>query len=62
MLRMTLKRSGVDTMTLVIEGAEIQLSTALELDGSIYGALRTQGRVAKDFTAISPPTKSSTKC
>ena len=25
-------------------------TTALELDGSIYGALRTQGLVAKDFT------------
>ena len=46
----TLKRSGIDTLTLAIDGAEIELPTALELGGSVYGMLRAQGLVAKDFT------------
>ena len=33
-----------------IDGAEIELPTALELGGSVYGMLRAQGLVAKDFT------------
>ena len=46
----TLKRSGIETLTLAIEDAEIRLPTALELGGSVYGMLRAQGLVAKDFT------------
>ena len=46
----TLKRSGIETLTLAIDGAEIELPTALELGGSVYGMLRAQGLVAKDFT------------
>ena len=46
----TLKRSGIETLTLAIEDAEIELPTALELGGSVYGMLRAQGLVAKDFT------------
>ena len=46
----TLHRSGIETLTLVSEGSEIELSTALELGGSVYGMLRAQGLVAKDFT------------
>ncbi len=46
----TLNRSGIETLTLVTEGREIQLSTSLELCGSVYGMLRAQGLVAKDFT------------
>ena len=45
----TLKRSGIETLTLAIDGAEIELPTALELGGSVYGMLRAQGLVAKDF-------------
>ena len=46
----TLKRSGIETLTLATDGAEIELPTALELGGSVYGMLRAQGLVAKDFT------------
>ena len=46
----TLKRSGVEALTLVTENTEIQLPTSLELGGSLYGMLRAQGLVAKDFT------------
>ena len=46
----TLNRSGVEMLTLVTEDAQIQLPTTLELCGGVYGALRAQGLVAKDFT------------
>ena len=46
----TLNRSGIETLRLATEGGEIELSTALELGGSVYGMLRAQGLVAKDFT------------
>ena len=46
----TLNRSGIETLTLMTEGREIELSTSLELGGSVYGMLRAQGLVAKDFT------------
>ena len=46
----TLKRSGIETLTLATGDGEIQLPTSLELCGSVYGMLRAQGLVAKDFT------------
>ena len=46
----TLNRSGIETLTLATGDGEIQLPTSLELCGSIYGMLRAQGLVAKDFT------------
>ena len=45
----TLNRSGLETLRLATEDGEIQLSTDLELCGSVYGMLRAQGLVAKDF-------------
>ena len=45
----TLNRSGIETLTLMTEGREIELSTSLELGGSVYGMLRAQGLVARDF-------------
>ena len=46
----TLNRSGIETLTLATEDGEIELPTELELCGSVYGMLRAQGLVAKDFT------------
>ena len=46
----TLNRSGIETLTLATWDGEIQLPTSLELCGSVYGMLRAQGLVAKDFT------------
>ena len=46
----TLHRSGIETLSLTSEGEEIRLPTSLELGGSVYGMLRAQGLVAKDFT------------
>ena len=46
----TLNRSGIETLRLATEDGEIQLFTDLELCGSVYGMLRAQGLVAKDFT------------
>ena len=45
----TLNRSGIETLSLVLEGDRIELSTALELCGGVYASLRSQGCVAKDF-------------
>ena len=46
----TLNRSGIASLTLASGDGEIRLPTDLELCGSIYGMLRAQGLVAKDFT------------
>ena len=46
----TLNCSGIETLRLATEDGEIELSTSLELCGSVYGMLRAQGLVAKDFT------------
>ena len=46
----TLNRSGIETLRLATEDGGIELSTDLELCGSVYGMLRAQGLVAKDFT------------
>ena len=46
----TLNRSGIASLTLASGDGEIRLPTDLELCGSIYGMLRAQGLVTKDFT------------
>ena len=45
----TLMDSGVKSIVFELNGARMELDTAAELCGEIYGALRARGLVSKDF-------------
>ena len=45
----TLMDSGVKSIVFELNGAQVELDTATELCGEIYGALRARGLVSKDF-------------
>lgn len=45
----TLMDSGVESIVFELNGARVELDTATELSGEIYGALRARGFVSKDF-------------
>lgn len=45
----TLKSSGIDSICLQLNGTSITISTDMQFSGAVYGSLRTQGYVDKDF-------------